>query len=257
MRADEIVLYVDFTCPWSYLATLRAERLRAAGLHVEWRAVEHAPRRPGNPVSTPTRFDRIRRDTERVLGTLLPGEPFPYSLAGFVPYTRPAVAGYAEAYVAGVAPYVARQLFDAYWLNALALGDPKLVRTLLVEAIRSGRSSSEQGRLWGYAVDVTGAPITAAADRLVRRWRSEWAAMTRVGVPVLVVDGGAPLVGDAAVAWLGDEVLGRGLDPLADVRPEPPAPGRRVDAPTVHWATYEGHRWVRAYQDRFSLRRPA
>jgi 2-hydroxychromene-2-carboxylate isomerase len=49
-----LVLYGSFNCPYSFLASLRADRLAAAsGRPVQWRAVVHDPSVPadGEPVS--------------------------------------------------------------------------------------------------------------------------------------------------------------------------------------------------------------
>jgi hypothetical protein len=45
-----VIIYGDFNCPYSYLASQRAGRLREAGVAVDWRAVEHDRRLPaGDP----------------------------------------------------------------------------------------------------------------------------------------------------------------------------------------------------------------
>lgn len=239
-----IALYGDLSCPWSYLASRRATLLAADGVDVEWRMVEH------------DRADlaTTRRDLDHVTRRLLPGERLPHALAGFVPRTGPAVSGYAEAYVAGVAPRVRRLLFDAYWMHGVDLGDARLVRTLLVDAVRSGAHRSELVRDWGYAVDVTGAPVSTEAWHLVRRWRTDWAEGGRV-VPSLAVDGGARLLGVEAAEWLGAEVVRRGLDPDGPaLYAEEPAPPRRPDLADRYWASEHGNRWM---QERRAALAPA
>lgn len=68
-------------------------------------------------------------------------------------------------------------------------------------------------------------------------------------VPVLVVDGGDPFVGEAAVRWLGDELKARAVD--VEAEPCPPATGRQphLEVPDLSWTTQQGSRWNRAYQD--------
>jgi hypothetical protein len=247
-----IALYGDLTCPWSYLASRRAALLEADGVEVDWGMVEHDRPVPGRRIDPEARLKATRRDLDRVSRRLLPGEPLPHALAGFVPYTRPAVSGYAEAFLAGVGPTVRRLLFDAFWIHAVDLGDARLVRTLLVDAVRSGSPTSELLRDWGYAVDVTGAPITAEAWRLVGRWREGWARSGEI-VPVLVLDGGHRLDGAAAVEWLGAELVRRDvdLDPLlpayaADAEPTRDRPHDLVD---LSWATQHGNRWMQTRRD--------
>jgi hypothetical protein len=246
MRPRSVVVYGDFNCPWSYLASRRVERLAADGLQVDWRAVEHHSACASRNRLT-TGFEALRDERDRVVDLLLPGETFPHTLAGFVPCTKAAVAGYAEAYGSGVGPRVRQLLFEAFWLHGIDLGDARLVRTLLVDAIRSGGSKHEAVREWGYAVDVTGAPITTDAHALMLEWRAKWSGTGREVVPALMVDGVDPLFGEAAVRWLGGELAGRGLDPS----PDPPRTGRTVpsDLPGLSWTTQQGGAWNRAFQD--------
>jgi 2-hydroxychromene-2-carboxylate isomerase len=254
--ADRVVVYGDFNCPWSYLASRRAAMLAAAGVEVDWRAVEHDPWRPKRFTDSSTRFDCVQQEMDRVLAALLPGETLPYSLAGFVPYTRAAVSGYAEAYGAGVAARVRQLLFEAFWLHGFDLGAAEPVRTLLVDAIRSGGSTSKPLREWGYSVSVAGGPVTTTAWRLVTDWAAEWRAAGKETVPVLRVDGDEPCFGMDAVEWLGEELLRRGLEPgngprvaswAGSRRPVPPDPVR--DLASLSWVSQHGNRWLRAYRD--------
>lgn len=248
MTTDRIVLYGDFNCPWSYLASRRADVLATDGVEVDWRAVEHEPWRPRRFSDSSVRFTHLREEMGQVLAELLPGEVLPSSLAGFVPYTQAAVSGYAEAYAAGVATRVRHRLFEAFWMHAFDLGDPKVVRTLLVDIVRSGSPSSELLREWGYALDVTGGPVTTAAWRLVTAWADQWRRLGRETVPVLLVGDAAPLVGTAAVQWLGEELASRGLES----RPVPPpgAPDNHTtrDLASLSWVSQHGNRWMRDYQ---------
>lgn len=248
MSAQRLVLYGDFTCPWSYLAFRRSRLLAGHGFEVDWRAVEHDPVLPGRPRLG--RFEELRAAIEQVLPQLLPGERWPYSLAGYVAHTRAAVSGYAEAYAAGVADRAGGVLFDAFWLNAVDLGDPRVVRTLLVDTIRSGQSDSEALRDWGYAVAVTGAPITTAADGLVRCWRQEWSGAGEQVVPRLLT-GGRTFVGADAVAWLGDQLLLLGVDLESEPAPALPRQLPRGGLPHYSWASTAGGRWARSSQASF------
>jgi hypothetical protein len=243
--ARSLLLYGDFNCPWSYLAERRARLLERHGVTVDWRAVEHEPRRPRR--HSDTRFACLREEMGRVERALLPGEHYPYSLTGFVPDTGAALSGYAEAYGAGVADVVHPLLFEAFWVHGLDVGDPRLVRTLLMDAIRTGHSDSDCLRDWGYAVDVTGGPVTTGAWRLARAWRREWRDTGKQVVPVVYVDGGDPFIGEDAVARLGDELRARGIDAAADV-PRRVTARPVVDPPDHSWVSQYGYRQLREFQ---------
>jgi hypothetical protein len=209
--------------------------------------VEHQPWRPRRFSDSSERFADLRHDLTEVRARLLPDEQLGDSLAGFVPFTKAAVNGYAEAYGAGVAPRVRQLLFDAFWNHGMDLGNARLVRTLLIDAIRGGSSPSDTLHRWGYAVDVTGGPVTTMGWRLVKQWREEWRENGRNTVPVLYVDGGAPLFGREAVARLGDELVLREID-LSDV-PDLRTRPRRHDPVDHSWATQHGNRWLSDFQD--------
>lgn len=248
VTTERIVVYGDFNCPWSYLASRRAAVLATDGVTVDWRAVEHDPWQPSRFTDRSVRFTCLREEMDHVLAQLLPGEELPYSLAGFVPPTRAAVSGYAEAYAAGIAGRVRDLLFEAFWMHAFDLSDAKVVRTLLVDAIRSGSSHSDLLRDWGYAVDVTGGPVTTTAWRLVAAWADEWRSTGKETVPVVVVDDAAPLFGTDAVEWLGAELESRGLESRPVPRPEAPAVHPPRDLASLSWASQHGNRWMRDYQ---------
>ena len=245
---ERIVVYGDFNCPWSYLASRRARVLAHDGVAVDWRAVEHAPGQPSRFTDRSVRSADLREEMDHVLALLLPGEELPYSLAGFVPPTRAAVSAYAEGYAAGVAGSVRDLLFEAFWVHGFDLGDAKVVRTLLVDAIRSGSSPSELLRDWGYAVDVTGGPITTTAWRLVSEWADQWNATGKETVPVVLDGDATPWFGTDAVEWLGAELVARGLDPAPAPTPEL-ARGRSTGDTASHsWVSQHGNRWMRDYQ---------
>jgi 2-hydroxychromene-2-carboxylate isomerase len=211
MTGDRIVLYGDFSCPWSYLASRRAAMLSGAGVTVDWRAVEHAPPRAGVTVDRSARFRSEQAEIERIVEVLLPGEGLPYTLAGFVPDTGASVAAYAEAYAAGRAALVRQVLFEAFWLHAFDLDDARVVRTLVTDAVRSDASLDGLLRNWDYGLEPAGDAMSASGARLVAQWRAEWLAPGGQVVPTLVVDG-RPEIGTDAVGWLGEELVRRGVD---------------------------------------------
>ncbi len=246
--ARHLVLYGDFNCPWSYLASRRAALLEDAGATVDWRAVEHAPWRPTAFADSSARFRAMREELPEVEAHLLPGELLPHALSGFLPHTKAAVSGYAEAYAAAVPARVRPLLFEAFWLHGLDLGDARVVRTLLIDAVRAGSSPSDPLRRWGYAVDVTGGPVTTTAWRLIGQWRREWRTEADGTVPLLYVDGADPVRGVAAVDRLGEELRHRGVDVGRLPAPRRAPAGHRDQAP-LSWVSQHGGRWLRRYQD--------
>ncbi|EWT00596.1 hypothetical protein N865_14520 [Intrasporangium oryzae NRRL B-24470] len=216
MSRTRLTIWGDFTCPFSYLAWRRSEDLAAdADVEVDWRAVEHDPWHHLRPVDVTDRFTALHDEMPRVTAHLMPGEPLPYTLKGHVPFTGAATAGYAEAYGAGVAVPVRRALFDGFWRHGIDLDDARVIRTLLADDIRSGSSPTELLRVWGYAVDVTGGPITTMGWHLRRDWWSQWHELGGV-VPTLVVDDGPASVGEDALTRLAAEMRARGLDEWDD-----------------------------------------
>ena len=122
------------------------------------------------------------------------------------------------------------------------------MRSLLADTLRNGHARSELLSAWGYAVDVTGAPVTTEAWRLVRSWRNGWSSFGEV-VPLVVLDGDRRLYGVEAVEWLGSEVVRRGIDPApAGRRGTTPASGTR-DLADLPWVTQNGGRWMSARRE--------
>lgn len=250
-----LTLLGDLTCPWSHLASRRAAVLERDGVTVDWWMVEHDRPAPGRPVPQRQLRQTVVQDLAEIATYLLPGERLP-EVPDRVPSTGPAVSGYAEAWLAGVGPTARRLLFEALWSHAADLSSPRLVRTLLADVVRGSASPSELVRDWGYAVDVTGSPVTGDADRLVRRWRSAWSAAGGV-VPVMVASG-RRWYGVEVIGRLADEILLRGLDPaggeepgIRDVRDH--AGAVPTDLADLSWATQHGNRWLRTRREALSL----
>lgn len=200
-------VYADFTGPACYLASLRLDRLLAAGLPApDWRAVEHRPRLPvtGLRLGESARETRDRElDDVRSLG--LPGETLPEHAPALLPHTGSAVAAYAEAYGAGVADLVRPLLFQAYWVDGLDIGNPEVLRRLLPAAFRQGRRTSDPIsdpiRDFGYAVTSAHTPITHAAYSRVHRWQQDWLALGGAVALTLVTDS-ATVTGERALSRL-------------------------------------------------------
>ena len=253
-----VVVYGDFACPWSYLAARRADVLEAAGLLIDWRAVEAEDRVPWLPHVRQHRLAAVREQMPHVLAALLPDEVLPYSLVGAVPFSRAACSAYAEAYAAGVAANVRQLLFRAFWMHGFDLDDGNALRTLLIDRLLDSDSPSHVVAEWGMVPDAAGGPISTAAWRLARAWRSQWETVSSTQTPLVVV-GGHHLYGARAAAWLGTQTTRRGLEP--NLLPQLATTTRPVaEYPHVSWVTQNGGRWLRdASRDRSHLpwdRRP-
>jgi hypothetical protein len=186
-----LVVYGDFRSPWGYLASRRLERLSAAGVDVDWRAVTQAE--PPNASEYQTGgLGRVHAEMEDVVGTLLPEETLPFALAGFVPETTAAVAAYAESYRMGMSTRVRPLLFEALWLHGFDLGDASEVHTLLTDTWRRGPCTEDRR-------GVGGVP----AVQLIEQWRAERASLGP-GTVTVVRGPGLVLVDAEAVAWLGE-----------------------------------------------------
>ncbi|HEX5497441.1 MAG TPA: DsbA family protein [Mycobacteriales bacterium] len=240
-----LIIYADFGSPLCYLASRRVDALCSAGIDVDWRAVqvEHAPRLP----ATGRRLDEVGRhtlDTEltEIRELLLPDEQVTWRVPGFVPNTEAAVAAYTEAYCAGVADDVRRLLFRAYWCGGVDIGDPEQLRRPLVGPILRGHSPSDPLRLSGYAVSLGRGPITTSAWRQIRSWQSEWDALGRIPMPVLV-ENGLPVSGSEVPRRLAKMITQRNIP----INPELPEP-ERYPLPRVRppgwWASQAGGQWL-------------
>jgi len=185
-----VVVYGDFNCPYSYLACLRVDILVAAGIDVEWRAVEHAP---GLPV-TGRRLDaaggaQVEAELNAVRELLTAGERLPTGALTSLPKTDAAIAGYSEAFGVGAAHDVRRLLFNAYWARGLDIGSPEVLRALLAPALKGSDSEAFSLRQSGYAVSANRGPITAAAYHRVNAWRDDWRRAQTQTTPTLVAKG--------------------------------------------------------------------
>lgn len=229
MARPELIVYGDFNCPWSLLASRRVSLLEADGVHVDWRAVEHDPISATRAGDDPARFAALRGDAQAVLEWLLPGERMPYALAGFATDTRAAITGYAESYQVGAAAIARPVLFDAFWTHSVDLADAHVVHTLLVDALRTARTPRGEWRRWDYPVSG------GSSQRSVRGWAAAWRTFEDATVPALVLNDTSRIVGKAAIEWLGRELLTRRIEPDPSVEPAATRPGE-VRLPTLEAA---------------------
>jgi 2-hydroxychromene-2-carboxylate isomerase len=175
----KLTAYGSFNCPYSYLASLRADRLAAAGTaEVKWRAVVHDPTVPasGLPV-TGELAQMFDRELAQIRGLLKPGEAYPAKRPARQPDTTPAVAAHSAAQ-ADDADRIRRAIYDAFWAQGLDIGDPAVLAGLGCPAH----------------------PPTAVMDE----WRADWLSLGRPGVPMLVLPDGAVSRGLGALRRLAD-----------------------------------------------------
>ena len=202
-----IVIYGDFNCPFSYLASLRLDAFAAAGAAVEWRAVEHAAELPvvGKRLDDAGQRE-VAEELDSVRQLLTPDEKFAAATPSMLPNTAAANAGYAEAVGTGVGHDVRRLLFDAYWLRGVDIGSVDVLRTLLAGPIRRGHSPAFPLREAGFAVSTNRGPITTAAYRRLASWHDGWAKLASWTTPTVIVDDVAH-VGVEGLRWLADHQL--------------------------------------------------
>ena len=199
-----VIIYGDFNCPYSYLASQRADRLRKAGLAVDWRAVEHDRRLP---VTGPSGSDRASWDRElaEVASLALPGEQVAAGPPALISNTEAAVAAYAEAVSDGVADALRGSLFRAVWAQGLNLSSPYEVRRLVTDlmwpredvAVRLASPDfpslllrdtdmTRIVRRSGGTIALNGVPLTTTGWQRVRQWRQGWLALPSQVVPAVI-----------------------------------------------------------------------
>jgi len=239
-----LLVYGDFLCLSCYLASQRVDALTDAGMDVQWRAIDHAPRltigaEPADTADLETQLTTTRPH-------VLPGEPLPDALPSMTPRSTAAIAGFAEAVGAGTPHEVRRLLFNSYWQASLDIGDPEVLRTLLAGPILRGTSTAEPLRASGYCVSVAGAPITTEATRRIREWNTGWRALGHPQPPVVVEDDVHLHYGMAALARL--RTLVKEITPGGDRSPSIPAPLTAAHPqPSPFWVSEVGGQWARPW----------
>jgi len=239
--ANQVVIYGDFACPWSYLASQRAVALEAAGVRVDWRAVDGSPH-PWETRATKQRLEQVRHALPEVQAALAPGERFPASPGRYAPFTAAAVSAFAEGCAAGRGTVIRTLLFDGLWMHGLDLNNANALRRLTAPVLMDSASPSAVVREWGMVPDVSGGPVSTAAWHLRQGWDSTWRRIESHSTPWLFMEGEATS-GSAAVAALG--ALVRRL-PDRVARPSgAPAARRSQEPPPASWISQNGGRWLR------------
>lgn len=197
---DEVI-YADFTSPTAYLASLRVDALEADGEPIpDWRPVAWHPRLPRTGLRLdPAGTANQERAVEAARTMTDPREEFPAAAPGFLPHPDGPVSAYAEAYLAGVAPEVRRQLMHAYWVDHQDIGNPEVLRRLLAPTLRSGHSRTDAVRNFGYAVSPARMPLSNLAFQLMRDWQQAWQALGTEPALTLVARGRDALTGRAVL----------------------------------------------------------
>lgn len=249
------LVYADFSCPECFVAHRQCAALEGAGVAVDWRAVESRPRLQVTPARR-TEQERagLAQRLADVADLLPPGDAVP-QVSAVDPRTTPAVSAYAEVHGLAVAADVRAVLFDLYWRAGADLGDPGALRTPLTGPLLRSGAAADPLRESGWAISVTGGPVTTDAYRRIARWRAEWADLGRPPLPVVLVDG-ATLVGVDALHRLAKEVDRAG----ADAVPDGSDPYRYPDAeltPPRGWVSQTGGRWRTAYRVPHRVAEPA
>lgn len=156
----QLVIYGDFNCPFSALASERAARAHVARLaSVQWRAVQHLPELPsgGEPVAGDLAAD-LAEELDRIEALLLDGEVFPARVPELRPSTQPATAAFAAA--TGRREALRRMLFRTYWFEELDISDPAVLAGL-------------------------GARLPAEPPDVVAQWQQAWEDLDRPLTPMM------------------------------------------------------------------------
>lgn len=172
-------IYGDFNCPFSALASVRADLLVASGdYEIEWRAIQHATAIPaaGEPLHGDT-FAQLAAEVAKI--GELSADDVHLELAVPPVRSNTAAASAALAAAGDDADVLRRRLFTAVWAERRNLGDP-----------------AELDRLGAAGRD----------DALASRWQAEFEALPKPITPSLVLSDGYVSRGLGALARLADLV---------------------------------------------------
>jgi hypothetical protein len=224
-----IVVYGDFSCAYSYVASLLADQLLRSGtVGIDWRAVG---RHPGPP--TAGSRDDGPQDSAAVAAVLVVGGWLPQPAAMPVDVDA-TVAAYAEAVSDGVQDKMRRRLFAAIWAEKRPVCSVTAVRELVADvmcppepilprlaspdlpgAILHDPDVNRIERRSGGTVTLYGGPLTTAGTRRVQRWEQEWLSLACPVAPVVIgPDGDIFRYSDAlcyleALCYLLAAIIGR------------------------------------------------
>ncbi|MGH9244728.1 MAG: DsbA family protein [Acidimicrobiales bacterium] len=174
---NRLTIYGDFNCPFSALASVRADGLLAAGAHqIDWRAIQH-------DTAIPAAGESVVGDTAAGLAievaTILDLSERDVRLHLVVPPVRSNTGAASAAFAAARddADPLRRRLFAAVWAEGRNLG-------VRAELDRLGATDRDS--------------VTA------RRWQDEFDALPQSITPTLVLPDGYISRGLGALARLAD-----------------------------------------------------
>ena len=176
------LIFGDFNCPFSAVASSRAARIERLGIGVvDWHAVEHAPTiaAAGAPVRGELAED-LGRELVQIRDLLTPSEVDLLRLPSVLPNTRSATSAYA-AVLPDRRSAVRERLFAACWRHETDLSDEVVIDELA-----------------GPARD----------DDQAARWRASWQSLPQQLVPVMVLPDGYVSRGLGALARLAEALDG-------------------------------------------------
>lgn len=200
-----VIVYGDFNCPYSYLASQRADRLIRGGIaRIEWRAVEH-DRALAVTGARAEDNDEWERELAEVAALAVPGEEAPATPPPVISNTGAAVAAYAEAVTDGVAGELRRRLFRVIWAQRRHISSAYEVRRLVTglmwppEDIRDrlahpdipslldrDRDLARIVRRSGGTIAPDGGPLTTTGYRRIQHWRRDWLALASQVIPAVI-----------------------------------------------------------------------
>ena len=198
----KVIVYADFNCVYSYLASQRADRLTREGTaEVDWRGVEHLPRLPvtgyqPRPGQAQPGGEAGLDDLAEARRLALPGEQLPAGPPAVISNTRAAVSAYAEAVADGIADRLRLRLFEAIWAQGRNMSSaydvrrviagllwpadpiyPHLVSPDLPSTLLHDPDPMRIVRREGGTITPAGDPLTTAAYQRARQWREQWLAL--------------------------------------------------------------------------------
>jgi hypothetical protein len=172
-----LTIYGDFNCPYSALASVRADLLLGSGQYeIDWRAVQH-------DVTIPETGEAVEGEVATLLESevaqILELSERDVHLHLAVPPVRPNTAGASAAFAASGLDVdrLRRRLFSAVWVEGRNIGDP----TELDHLGADGRD-----------------------DTLARRWQEEFDSLPQPVTPTLVLPDGYVSRGLGALSRLAD-----------------------------------------------------
>ncbi|MHB1595488.1 MAG: DsbA family protein [Streptosporangiaceae bacterium] len=200
-----VIVYGDFNCPFSYLASQRADRLLRSGIAVDWRAVEHDRQLPATGLRSAASPVDWAREIAEVTALALAAEHAPAGPPAVVSNSMAATAAYAEAVGDGVADQLRRAVFRAIWLEGANLSSGYEVRRLVTAAMWPPEDFTDRlaspdipsrliqdadlariTRRSGGTVQADGGPLSTDGWERIRLWRQDWLALPGPIVPTVV-----------------------------------------------------------------------